>query len=424
MDSCNMRIILCVWVMMMMIVIPLPAQENYTLEKAIEQAAISNPLLRINVYEVNKGAASLTTAVLWRNPAFNMQPLQLTDPSHFRKNTSWSSGENRQTWWQLTKSFQLPQQRPGKIAMARLHYDFLKDEFAALQQNVFHEVAIKWNEVRTTEEQFGLLKEGKDIADSLVRVNRARVKDQVITETDLLRLQLIAQQMEVRMINNRKDLHVHLQELRYLLGINDSIRVSMIDSLNYFPSLTLDTLLSYAMKHRYEVISERTKAAMAERNISYQRSLAWPQPEAGVIWNPQNSIPYFGFYGTIELPIFRRNQGEMQKSFITRIQSDERVRAAELKVRSEVLTAFNSFISERKSLRVYKEVSRNSESVLSSVLYSYRHGATTIIDYLNAQRSWLEIHQQYYDALRHYRESCIELLFATGKLDSETVLRH
>jgi cobalt-zinc-cadmium efflux system outer membrane protein len=51
------------------------------------------------------------------------------------------------------------------------------------------------------------------------------------------------------------------------------------------------------------------------------------------------------------------------------------------------------------------------------VRYSYLKGSTTIIDLLEAQRSWLDTRQQYYDTEMQYRKATIELLFVTGLIN-------
>ena len=45
------------------------------------------------------------------------------------------------------------------------------------------------------------------------------------------------------------------------------------------------------------------------------------------------------------------------------------------------------------------------------------HTINTIIDFLEAQRSWLDTQQQYYETLQLYRQSYIKLLYASGLIN-------
>ena len=58
-----------------------------------------------------------------------------------------------------------------------------------------------------------------------------------------------------------------------------------------------------------------------------------------------------------------------------------------------------------------------SEQIRESVKYSYLKAGTTIIDFLEAQRSWLDTKQQYTDAVFQYRKAYIQLLYSTGTIN-------
>ncbi|MCP2835066.1 TolC family protein, partial [Salmonella enterica] len=64
----------------------------------------------------------------------------------------------------------------------------------------------------------------------------------------------------------------------------------------------------------------------------------------------------------------------------------------------------------------FEPLLRQSEKILGSVKYAYLRGGTNMIDYLEAQRSWLDTQQNYYETLRAYRQSCVDLLYASGMI--------
>jgi len=153
---------------------------------------------------------------------------------------------------------------------------------------------------------------------------------------------------------------------------------------------------------------------MAESNIKYQKSLAWPVPELGMIWNPQNTIPYLGFFGTIKVPLFDRNQGEIEKSKYIQLQAEQGVRNAQIKLSTEVKAAFMTYQIEKENLKKYEIMLDQSNQVLENVRYAYLKGGTTIIDFLDAQRSWFDTRQLFLNARLSYFQSYIQLLYVTG----------
>jgi cobalt-zinc-cadmium efflux system outer membrane protein len=176
----------------------------------------------------------------------------------------------------------------------------------------------------------------------------------------------------------------------------------------------MDTLIAQAIRERPDVRAARLAVLLAETNIKYQKSLVLPQPELGMIWNPQNTIPYLGFFGTVRVPLFDRNQGEIERSRFQRMQADEGVRNAQVRIETEVRAAYQTYQTEKENLRKYSLMLTQADLVLDNVRYAYLKGGTTIIDFLDAQRSWFDTQQLYLNARLSYFQSYIQVLYVTG----------
>lgn len=395
------------------------AQSSYTLESALKLARLNNPVLKTEKYYGDVAQADVITARLRPNLTLNNQTLQLANSNYFPENTPWSSAKNRQVWWQLTKTFQWPNQRQYKIDFAQKQFGVMEKNYEETERNLYLQVASKWLEVWATQMQLNLITIAKGNVDSLAVINRLRLKNQVITQTDLMRTELLARQYELQLKSARQEYSNQLKELAFLVGTRDSITIGSSD--DFFARAdrvqNRDSVFAEAVKSRSDVQTAVAAVAMSDTNIRLQKSLAWPQPELGVIANPQNSVPYVGFFGTIDLPLFNRNQGEIQKSKVIRQQAEQSVQTVQLQVQTEVVTAYNSFRVQQQNLTRFNELLQQSGIILDNVRYAYLRGGTTIIDFLEAQRSWLETQQEYYDTLQRYRQSYVQLLFATGLIN-------
>ena len=136
-----------------------------------------------------------------------------------------------------------------------------------------------------------------------------------------------------------------------------------------------------------------------------------------MIWNPQNTVQYLGFFGTIQIPIFSRNQGEIARSEVGRQQAIQNLSSIRQGVATEITAAFQSYKTDQENLHRYQSILEQSETVLNSVRYAYLKGGTTIVDFLEAQRTWFDTRQLYYDAVLTYRRSYIQLLYSTGMIN-------
>lgn len=393
------------------------AQHTLSLQKALQQARSSNPVLKAEQYNMNIAESDIITARLRPNLKLNNQTLQLVNQDHFAPNTNWGNAKNQQVWWQLTKTFQLPSQRQYKVTYSQQSYALSQKNYTETERNLFHGVANKWLEVWIAQKQLDILLLANKNIDSLAHINKLRYEKQVITQSDLLRTELLADQYEIQIETAERNYSNELKTLKLQLGIADSISIDTSSSVILSLPAQLDSLIKEAHAKRADLQVAQGNIELANTNMKLQKSLALPQPELGMIYNPQNTIPYVGFYGTIDLPFFSRNQGEIKKSLYLKAQTQQNLTTIEKTIEIEVSNAYGTYLTQQKNIEHYKKILIQSERILSSVRYAYLKGGTTIIDLLEAQRSWLDTRQQYYDTEMEYRRATIELLFVTGLIN-------
>ena len=393
------------------------SQSNYSLQKALQTARSNNPVLKNQSYTINIAESDAVTAKMRPNLTLGFNYIGVLGQQYQVANTGTLNGANTQANFQLGKVFQLPGMRKNKIDLANQNTDLAHKNYAETERNLYQDVALKWLDVWTSQKQLEIVEKAKNNLDSLVIINKVRLKNQVITETDFNRTQLLANQYGLQIKSSEQNYRNELTELKYLLGSTEEITVDSKDGFNFIVPSSLNDFLNEAMEKRTDVQAAKSLIDAADTNIKLQRSMAYPQPELGVIYNPQNAIPYAGVYGTIDIPIFSRNQGEIKKSKYLKLQAEQGLEITHAQIQTEITNAYHSYQTEKENVRNFDILLPQSEAILKSVRYSYLRGGTTIIDFLEAQRSWLETQQQYYDTMQHYRESYIKLLYTSGLIN-------
>ncbi len=391
-------------------------QTTFSLENAIKTAKENNPNLKSEFFNTEIAQSDVVTAKLRPNPKFNNQSLFLLNSNDFYPNTS--SGfdrQNRQIWWQVTKVFQLTGQRKNKIELADKNYILSNKNYKKAEHSVLYEVANKWLDVWYNQRQLFLLTEAKKNIDSLVYINQLKSDKQVITKTELYRTQLLSSQYELQIKTFSQQFSNEQKNLSYLLGQKESVKIDTVANFMYLkiPEKFKD-IQTHALENRDDVEAVKATLEVSKTNVKLQKALAIPQPELGLIYNPQNAVPYFGIYGTIELPFFDRNQGEIRKSKFLQKQAEQSLESVHQQITVETQTSYDLFMVQQGNIEKYSNILKQSNTILKSVKYAYMRGGTTIVDFLEAQRSWLDVQQQYSDALYQYRKAYIELVFASG----------
>lgn len=393
------------------------SQSNYSLQKALQTARSNNPVLKNQSYTINIAESDAVTAKMRPNLTLGFNYIGVLGQQYQVANTGTLNGANTQANFQLGKVFQLPGMRKNKIDLANQNTDLAHKNYAETERNLYQDVALKWLDVWTSQKQLEIVEKAKNNLDSLVIINKVRLKNQVITETDFNRTQLLANQYGLQIKSSEQNYRNELTELKYLLGSTEEITVDSKDGFNFIVPSSLNDFLNEAMEKRTDVQAAKSLIDAADTNIKLQRSMAYPQPELGVIYNPQNAIPYAGVYGTVDIPIFSRNQGEIKKSKYLKLQAEQGLEITHAQIQTEISNAYHSYQTEKENVLNFDTLLPQSEAILKSVRYSYLRGGTTIIDFLEAQRSWLETQQQYYDTMQHYRESYIKLLYTSGLIN-------
>jgi len=394
------------------------AQKVFRFQEALDSAKENNPFLQSVKLNVLLSQGDVITAGLRPNPVLNNQTLQLASAGHFAPGTKFYEAYNRQVWWQLTKPFQLSHQRENKIETASKVVTVTEKNYLDSQRAVLLDCGGQWLNVWYSKANLNLIELAKKNIDSLVITNQVRLKNQVISSSEYTRTELLSEQYQLQLKQADQDYRNQLLALQFVTGSKDSVAIDMDDpviSLSSFEQM--DSIRSAALQMRPDLQAANSAIDVANSNIKLQKSLAKPVPELGVIYNPQNSVPYVGFFGTIELPFFSRNQGEIKKSKIQLEQSQKALSGLQQQINTEVITAHKSYQVSKDAVERYRGILQKSQQVLEAVKYAYAKGGTTIIDFLEAQRTWFDTQKLYYDAMYNYRKNYLQLLYTTGQIN-------
>lgn len=390
------------------------AQKTYTLQEALQTAKTHNAVLRTEKFNIAAAEADIISVRVRPNPNLHNESLQLIRSSEYAENTQWYNGKNREMFWELSKPFQLAGQRKHQIDLAQNNVLLAERSFADLQRDLYLAVAEKWLNVWVEHKQLELIRQALGNIDSLLTTNQMRYRNEVITRTELHRTELLAKQYRLHYATAMQGISGLEKELGLLMGIRGRVEVDTADQLSFAIPDQLDSLTELALDQRSDVLAVRSLIDASESNISLQRSLAYPVPEFGAIYNPQGTVPFLGVTFSVDLPFFDRNQGGIKHSTYAKDQASQQLEAVQAQVATEVSVAFSNYQFHQRNLEEFNSLLESARTILDNVEHAYLGQGTTMIDLLEAQRSWLETQEQYYNALRAYRQSHAQLLHATG----------
>ena len=258
-----------------------------------------------------------------------------------------------------------------------------------------------------------------DYYDQEIEISQNRLKAGDISEADFQRVDLQRVQFESDLTTAEVNLRTSKIDLLALL--RDPVPVNQFDVSETFdfkePVISLDELRKAAINNRPDLreAEESLEKARTDHRLAISNGSA--DPTFGVILShqPDPLNTYLGVSVSVPLRIFDRNQGEKARTLLDIQRNEKLVDASELTALHDVDSAYASLESTLKLLRPYKaRYLKEAQSVRSSVSFAYLHGGASLLDFLDAQKSYRDTELNYLNLVGAYFSAANQLNFAVG----------
>ncbi len=387
-----------------------PEKEKLNLEKVLQLARRQNPYLLAERLNLRIAEGELVRAKTLPNPVFNSQEL-------FKMRSNPIPASNRQDWVQITQSIPVAGQRAYSIQLAKDSLKLVKNQILEFERNLYFLVSTQYLNTQRSYERLDVINQNLESIKTLLKVNAIRLKSESITKAEYMRTENLWETYSVELQNEQTQLKNQTRELKFLLSLEKDPEIENNPSVNSKEKLPkYEDLFNYALKNRTDILVANSNVYVARSNLKVQEAFAYPTPEIGFIYNPQNGQEYAGTFITIPIPIFDRNQGniigaksELEKSLQFQL-------ALEKQVSFEVKNSLANLETAMINYDRFEKILQNSQKIVEIVRYSYLKGGTTVIDFLDAQRTWFEAQNNFIDAKYQLLLSKLELDYTTGKL--------
>jgi cobalt-zinc-cadmium efflux system outer membrane protein len=123
-----------------------------------------------------------------------------------------------------------------------------------------------------------------------------------------------------------------------------------------------------------------------------------------------------GLFVSVPLPVFSRNQGEIARVEAESEQLSRQLQALKAQVQAEIKAAALEFQSTHDLIeRMERDLLEPATQARDTIAYTYRTGASSLVEFLDAQRAFNETMQSYYETQATYRRAVMKLNVTLGK---------
>ena len=263
-----------------------------------------------------------------------------------------------------------------------------------------------------------LARENLNNFSNVVEVNRERLRAGDLAEADFYKILLQKLQFEQDVSSSEVALVQAKAALRQSLGFEAIAEEFDVDGDLAFTkyTVTLDDLKREALAVRPDLLGAQSAVKLAEDTQALAFSNRARDIVGGVEYDRAGPINALGFSFSIDLPIHDRNQGNIARSKVALRQAAETQAQATSTVLTDVLTAHAVFQTSEKVVSLYQSgYLDQAKQSLDITTYVYQNGSGTLLDLLDAERTYRATQLAFRQALAAYMTAVQQINFVVGR---------
>ncbi|HXC33809.1 MAG TPA: TolC family protein [Verrucomicrobiae bacterium] len=387
-----------------------------TLDDAIDLALKHNHSLQAARTTILQNQAQEITANLRPNPTLlgDAQFLPFFQPSNFN---STYLDNNAQFDVGLSYLFERGKKRQRRLQAA-------KDQTAVTTATVDDDartltfnVASQFIAALLAQSELDLAQKDLDSFQKTVDISQASYNAGSMSGADLLKIkiQLLQFQMDVSAAKLAKV--QALASLRQLLGY-ESVPASyeVAGDLEYKPvTLGEDDLKAMALRQRPDVRAAQLGITAAQSQLALARADGKQDVTGQINYTHVGDVNTASVFASIPLAIFNRNQGEIARTGYAITQSQELSSEQASIALTDVTNSYEGLRTADEVVVLYQSgYLKEAEDSRDISQYAYEHGAASLLDFLDAERSYRATELAYRQSLAGYMTSLEQLRQAVG----------
>jgi len=387
-----------------------------TMDQAIQMALQHNHNLKAARTTIQQDEALEITANLRPNPVLtaDAQFLPIFQPNQF---TADYINETAQFDLGIAYLFERGRKRQHRLQAAQDVTAQTKSLVTDNERTLTFNVASQFVAVQLAESTLDLALQDMKSFQNTLDISQARYNAGDISEGDFLKIKLQMLQFQQDVAQAQLTKVQALVGLRQFLGyetVPEDFDVS--SDFDYIPvQIKLEDLQAKALQSRPDFRAAQQGVTAAKSQYELAKANGKVDVTGTADYDHVSDTNTASFFGSFQIPIFNRNQGEIARTNYVINQAQELERAASDQVMSDVLTAYEGVrendlvVTQFRS--GYLDAAQQSRDIAE---YSYKRGAASLLDYLDAERSYRTVQLAYRQSLAAYLTAVEQLREAVG----------
>jgi outer membrane protein, heavy metal efflux system len=374
----------------------------------------NNPGLAAGQTGIQESRASEVTAGLRPNPQLSL----IADQFRIFHPNPLQPFQNTQITPVISQLFERRDKRHLRVESARLATRQATTDLADQERQLTFNLRDAFVRTLQAKALLELAKDNLAYYDQVLGVNQERFKAGDIAKVDLQRLELQRVQFESDLLNAQ--VNARTARIQLLALMNDRTPVDTFDvtgDFDYKETILLpQELHQLALDSRPDLQSATTAIEKAKAD----NRLAWANgstdPTFGLEYQRTQPDNTLGLSVDIPIRIFDRNQGEKARTELEIRRTQQLRDSVVLGILRDVDSAYAQVENVRQLLRPYKQrYLPESGEVRDTVKFAYGRGGASLLDFLDAQKSYRDTQLNYLNLIAAYLSAANQLNLAVGR---------
>jgi len=387
-----------------------------TLDEAVQMALAHNHTLQAERVTIQESEAQEITANLRPDPVLmgDAQFLPVFNPDQFD-----SSYVDNEAQFDLGVSylFERGKKRQHRLAAAKDQTAVTRSTVADNERSLTFQVATLFTNAQLAESALDLAQQDLKSFQNSVDISKERFRAGDISEDDYLKIKLQLLQFQSDASQAQLQRVQALSDLRQLLG-RESVPLDydVAGPFDYQPlQANKEDLETKALATRPDLRAAQQGVTAANSQYALAKANGKRDFTGQIDYTHTAGVSSASLFGQIQLPIFDRNQGEIARTHFAITQAQEQEKAASDQVLTDVEDAYDGLQSNNEIVQLYRSGYLDDAKQDRDISeYAYKRGAASLLDFLDAERSYRATQLAYRQALAAYLLALEQLREAVG----------
>ncbi len=382
-----------------------------TLDQAINLALAHSHTLKATRTMILQNQAQEITANLRPNPTLSAdtQFIPFFSPQDF-------SGDNLNNTQQfdigLGYLFERGHKRQSRLQAARDQTAVTRAQVTDAERTLAFNVGQQFVSVLLAESTLQFADQDLKGFQQTVDISESQFKAGYIGEGDYLKIKLQLLQFQTDVSSARLAKVQALVALRGLMGYNAvPADFDVMGDLAYTPlNANVEDLQAKALRERPDYRAAELGITAAQSQIKLAKANSKVDVNGTYDVSHVADETTGSIFVSFDLPIFNRNQGEIARTNYALTQAQETEQAASDTVLSDVANAYAAVKSNDEIVQLYTSgYLKQAQDSRDISEYAYKRGAASLLDFLDAERSYRSTQLAYRQALAAYMTALEQL---------------